>query len=234
MDVVYPLAKGSKWDDTELRFSLRSLELFFPRATRVIVIGHKPAWLNDTVHHIHSDNRGENREMRIMHKIALACNLPDITREFLLMNDDHFFLKSFITLPFFSDTSLKEKVAYHSGQIYKKSVQNTLQWLTAKGLKTGHFDMHCPIVYDAAKFLEIYKLIDHGTAYGFIIKSLYCNYWKVQPEYAPDLKIDRRLPLDELRRLIRGRAFFSMGDGAVPAIGELLRQLYPFKSKWEI
>lgn len=234
VDVVYPLNKGSLWDDNELRYSLRSLEIFFPRVWNVFIIGHRPEWLKGVVH-IASDNEGRSRDMRIMNKAFQACRDPRVSKTFLFMNDDHFFLKPFLQFPFLHGGSLETKLNYSKPGAYTGAIGNTVALLQELGRKQiKHFDIHCPIEYDKGKFLELLKVIEPDIKNGYIIKSLYCGYHNIEGEFSTDLKLNRPLLTDQFRREIRGRSWFSMGDGATETIGQLMRELYPMKSKWEI
>ena len=65
IDIVYPLGTGSKWQDSELRFSLRSIEKNFIDKGTVWVIGHKPDWLINARHIPMPDKHKHNKDANI-------------------------------------------------------------------------------------------------------------------------------------------------------------------------
>lgn len=225
---------GSLWDNTELRYSLRSLEKFGPNIERVFIVGVCPAWLKDVIH-IPSDNPGASRDMRIMNKVFLACDDKRMGESFLFMNDDHFLLKPFRPERFFFDTTLKEKIAYMGEGAYKRAVINTRKLLIANGKAAKHFDVHCPIAYNTRLFKKLRPHIDPSISGGYLIKSLYCNMYGIEGEFMPDLKVKHRQTLNNWEHALRGREWFSIGDGAIEGeTGNVLQSLYPEKSRWEI
>jgi hypothetical protein len=101
-DAVYILGKGSIWNDTELKYSLRSLGSYCYNIDNVYLVGERPSFLNGRIIHVPANDLigKEWKEYNIMRKIYAACKLRSLSKEFLFLNDDHFLLKSFSSLPF--------------------------------------------------------------------------------------------------------------------------------------
>jgi hypothetical protein len=70
--------------------------------------------------------------------------------------------------------------------------------------------------------------------WGYCIKTIYCEINGVTaPEYS-DLKINEVYTADQIRKLITGRPWFSIGDRAREGgLLKVLQELYPHKSKYE-
>lgn len=238
MDIVIPLGSGSGWDNNELRFALRSIEMHIADRGKIFIIGHRPEWIKNIVHIPAKDQPGlVNKERNIMQKISLACKHPAISQEFVFMNDDHFLLQPLtFPMPYYYHQSLNSSVVKRtSGDGYSQSMRNTMEVLQKGGLTTYNFDIHCPIVYDKTKFLKVMKCVDWSAAYGYVIKSLYCNALRLPGTVDMDLKIRHRCNCFELEALTYGRRVFSIDDGAVG--GELttfLFYLFPNKSRFEV
>ena len=47
IDVVIPLGTGSRWQDNELRYCLRSIEKNLSGVNEVVIVGEKPKWLTN-------------------------------------------------------------------------------------------------------------------------------------------------------------------------------------------
>lgn len=241
MDIVIPYIASR---NNEIRYALRSVDLYFKSVGRIWIIGDLPMHgtgpnlkpIFKAVNQIITENTGNSREHRIFNKISTACNISEVSNEFLMMNDDHFFLKPIDIVPFWFDSSLEETAAYRRYQDgYTKSLKNTQRYLSSNGLPTYHFDIHAPIVYNKKRFLELNESVDWATPFGFTIKSLYCNSKQgVRGEYLPDYKINQGDDIEQMKRGITGRPVFSTGDKAFPRVKRLLDELYPNPSRWEI
>src|SRR4051812_2193913 len=93
VDVVYPFGKGSLWKNNELRYSLRSLEENCIGVKNVFVIGQNPEFLSDKVIHVPYQDIYTNKSRNIMSKIHWICNDRRVSDNFVMLNDDYFFLQ---------------------------------------------------------------------------------------------------------------------------------------------
>lgn len=231
--IIIPLGTGSRWNNTELRFALRSIEKHLTEYGDVFIIGEYPSWLQNCIHIPATDiEQTWAKERNIFNKIMLACEDPRVTDDFMFMNDDHFLLQDYVAnqFPFYYDGLLSEKLTVTD---YKHTVKNTHEWFL--GAPVDYLDIHCPILYNKKKFEWCVPMADWSKPYGYCIKSVYTyiNGFVGSPR-CPDLKINQPLPYAEIIKLIAGRPWFSIGDAARQGdMLQVLEDLYSVKSKYE-
>lgn len=257
IDLVYVLNRGSRWEDNELRFSLRSVHKHLANVGQVFVVGDKPRfdhWVKDfpafhaahldptraqVLHHVPYSDRHANKERNIYEKVLYACSMQMISSPFLFMNDDHFLLADFDadTFPDFHKADLSSAAsqlpAYH---LYRQTLERTRETLVDLGLPTVNFDSHCPIRYDAARFARVMPQYDWSHPRAFAVKSLYANSLRLAGVPERDGKFGF-VPTDQamLREYIKDRKYFSVGDHAVnQELATFLLALYPEPSPWEV
>ena len=104
MPVLYPLctgAKGSLYNDIEIRLSLRSLDKYGCNVGDICIVGKVVDWLKG-VEFIEflDDKRHEYRDRNIWLKCLQGFTFSD---SYLFMNDDHFMLREFdaVTFPYY-------------------------------------------------------------------------------------------------------------------------------------
>jgi hypothetical protein len=225
MDIMYPLGNGSKYNDDELRYSLRSVEKHLKGYDRVFIVGRLPGWLKkETVVHIKVDDVGRKHES-IYLKILAAID-AGISPVFQFWNDDHFLLQDLEAseLPYFYDNTVEYWANKSTGR-YKASCEAT--W---RGL---YFDVHTPINYTAKDFISAFWLIDWSDG-DPLIKSTYGNACFVHGRPISDLKINGTYTVEQIKAMIHGRMFFSIGNYSLyPEMRKVLNELYPNKSKYE-
>ncbi len=237
IDIVYPIGNGSRWDNNELRYSLRSVQKYLSNVGRVHIVGELPDFIH-AVNYIPFQDIHRWKETRIALKILKACQADYIGENFLFMNDDHFLLRPFDAeaFPYF----MKETIATTAqnrrfNDAYRKSLVNSYMALTKNNFLTHNFDVHCPIIYNKKQFSAMMAMYDWDeTNYSFIIKSMYCNTFGIPGVPCSDLKINNPLDHCQLTDIIRGREFFSIGDRAVNSdLLMLMENLYPEPSIYE-
>lgn len=182
IDVVYPIGKKSYWNDQELRFSLRSVEMYLSNVRNVWIVGRVPEGITN-VNHIPAQDPDHIPDINIMHKVLKACEHPEISDTFLFMNDDHYILQPFQAdkFPDFYFGSLEDYTKRRAADGYGNRARNTLNHLKAKGLQTKYFDVHYPILYTKQGFIDhVVNQVDIKKPHGFILKSLYGNGMKLE------------------------------------------------------
>lgn len=238
IDVVYVLGHGSTWADNELRYSLRSLELFVEDLGQVFVVGSRPKWLTGVVH-LPYDDKYTCKERNIMEKVAYACGHPDLTQRFLHVHDDHFTLARARgkDLPNWCGSSLERlamavKVTNH----WRDAVVNTNRVLVERGFDNRNFDLHFPIVFDKDLYPKVMDEYDwRGTPRGFVVKSLYANTLQLPWVQIGDVKLMGRFTLEQLVDKLRGRPWFSVSNSCLNlTMKELFQHLYPTPSRYEL
>ena len=231
MDILIPYI-NSTWAGTELKYALRSIEKHV-QFGRVFIIGDKPDWLCNVTHIPFKDNPNiESKERNIMQKIMVGF---EHTEEVYFMNDDHFILQK---------TDIENYPYYRGGSLvynkdtsgaYRKSVNNTIEVLKQMNKDTWNFDIHTPIIYNKQLFTEAMSSVDWRKPNGYVIKSLYCNYFGIEGMPHIDLKISMQVPFHRLRKTVEGQDIFSIGDRAIGLPMKKLLDLYfSEKSKFEL
>lgn len=188
MDIIYPLGTGSLAKNFELRMSLRSVEKYLSGFNNVYIIGEYPEWLQGAIH-IPFTEGSTVPDFNIMQKISKACELPEVSDDFLFMNDDHYILSPFDikTFPYYCMGTLEAEYRTRPDG-YGRRARSSMDYLKEKGLPTKHFDIHYPIIYNKSLFL---KYVTNGPDWEkgkFIIKSLYANSLKIEGEETKDFK----------------------------------------------
>lgn len=238
MDLFFPLSESHN-DHIELKYCLRSVQKYLSDVGKVFVVGANPSWIKDIEHSPFPDVEGARyRENNIFHKTKAGCLIPEMSDDFLFMNDDIFLLTGFKAsqYPNLYSGNLHETMrSRHVRDPYQQTVIQTMSFLMSMRLTTNDYDIHCPIIYNKAKYLKSVGSLKWDRAFGFCIKSLYGNMNKIGGTEYPDLKLRRMLMRDAIRKEIRGRDFFSTDERYVNNdLIDMLNSLYPKKSKWEL
>lgn len=234
MDVLYILGKGSPFNNEELKYSLRSLDRYGANIDRLILVGEKPDLLNySKVVHLPFNESGV-KDYRIASKILHACTTGTVTGDFLFCNDDFFFMKPFDcnSFPF-----------YHQGNLYRGNTSTgyadhlklTRDYLHDKGKPSLHFDVHCPIIYNAEKFISLTDTWLHSReTIGMVVKSCYANMLEITGNLYSDVKL-KELKSEMDFYLITKNESFSIYDQAwKKGVEGYLMKEFQKKSRWEI
>jgi hypothetical protein len=182
IDIVIPLGKGSVWDNNELRLSLRSIEKYLTGYRSIYIVGEYPEWLQNCIH-VPINDTEKISDKNIMHKIAAACLLHEVSETFIMFNDDHYLLSPYHApgFPYYYHKNLTDYITQRRGDIYAIRATNTLNHLKANNLPAKFFDCHTPILYNKQAFLGIVNSADwDNSRQGYIIKSLYANSLSIE------------------------------------------------------
>lgn len=235
-DILIPLGIGSTHDNLELRMCLRSIQKHLTGVGSVVIVGESPDWLQNVIHVSCRDMPGlPEKDRNIYRKIIEGCK--SVSDNFLFMNDDHFLLTAYHTGEFPDYHSGDIDPSKHSDPSTKKQLLNTVNLLGADSL---FYDVHCPVVYNKEKFIKTFEGLP-WPSYGYAIKSVYCNsnltyYKSVNPFQCEDLKFRDPMSKGDIYKQLEKRKWFSIGDGTLRSgdMKEVLEELYPDKSKYEI
>ena len=245
MDILYVLGKGSKWDNNELRYSLRSIEKFGKNVGNIYVIGSDPGFLSDNVTLVKLEDCYRVKHKNILNKICEAIEYTNIGDEFLLSSDDHFYIKEtdFDNYPIYCKGMLPNGVKKKdNAKGYKKSLVSTRRLLEKHGYTYYNFSQHgnTHISKEAVKLADNLIEESYNTYNGVEPTCLLLNVlYKYKPfEFIKrsDLKIkDDITGLDDLKTHIGDREVFSIYDNAIDkGVAEYLQELFPNKSKYEL
>jgi hypothetical protein len=94
-DIVYLLGTGSRMENVELRFSLRSISRFAKNVNDVYVVGDIPDFLSNKVKTLSMPFKDEEplykrKHFNMLHRLNVARKHFNITKPFLVSSDDHF------------------------------------------------------------------------------------------------------------------------------------------------
>ncbi len=226
MDLVYICRKG---DNEELRYSLRSVVKNLPKS-RVWVVGHKPDWYSGNFIPVEDRSTKFNN---IRHALIEVCNTPEISDDFVFMNDDFFFIKPVKKIKNYNEGHLSDKIVKYrrieptSG--YLISLKKTMQYLKDRGIKNPiSYDIHVPMIFNKAKLLEIAYL-------PFQTRSIYGNLYQIASETITDVKrYHNGSCMTELSYYENEYPFISSEDKSFETLKkEILAEMFPDPSKYE-
>jgi hypothetical protein len=238
MDIVYVLGFGSQWKNNEIRYSLRSVQKHVQDYGNIYIVGECPKWLRGPgLIHIQHPDESNFVSVNTSRKYLRACSVGALSEYFAAMNDDFFFLKP---------TILKEYPNYYRGEImtdmerikkgpYFESMKNTHGQLTRRGFNTKHFGVHKPGIINKFMLPDIIKWFNWNVRFGLLTRSLYGNVLNVKAELTTDLKMKAVTNMENFRAQVKNRDLFSVGDAILsPEFTNVMNELYPEKSRWEI
>lgn len=237
IDLVYILGKGSTWQDNEIRYSLRSLQKNVSDIGKVFIVGEKPKFLNDQIIHIPHKDIYPNKARNIMAKVYRASGDSRISDNFMFWNDDYFALQQFSALnyPHYYKCDLRHSSHINRGE-YKLHCESTLKVLVENKLPYKNFDCHYPIIYNKEKMRAMIDSFNWDVKHGYVLRSMYCNFYGMPGEFKLDCKNNTPLPtLGVLNKVINGNHFLSIGDNSLNSVmRNFLASQFPLKSKYEI
>lgn len=246
-DLVY-IVKESE-SNADLKYSLRSI-CKFCEFNKVWIVGYKPKWIKD-VEYIPTKQSG-NKWENSMVNYAAACNCPEISDDFVLMNDDFFAIRQIIDWKVSTNKCLgtiDEKIQmlksrrmlsrWQSAFTFAKEL---LQKLECKN--QYNYETHLPIIINKANFKE---MLDMPVIKEFMQtdkvlhkRSVYKNLFQdpnIIPNKITDVKIELQKDLDSLALT---EDWISVYDYVVdnirryPKINKLLRSLFADKCRFEV
>ncbi len=206
IDGVCVLGQGSLWEDTELRYSLRSIQKHVRGIRDIYVVGFLPDFIKDVVHIPFGDEH-VCKETNIYRKVLRACQDPNISEDFFFFNDDHFMLEDCIAdqYQFYHKGDLRMMCrGLRAGNPYRAAVENTYIVLHKhNNLPTRNFDGHCPIIYNKKFMLDRITRYDWNGRISYVLKSLYANTKLIVGEKMADCKIGSNHTVEEIKEIIK-------------------------------
>lgn len=240
VDILLPLGTGSRHDNLELRYCLRSIEKHLKNVRKIFIVGEFPDWINDSREDIiylpcKDNTAGTQRAHNIYRKIMAGCEYSGMSDNFLFMNDDHFLFKDFEAseFPFYHRGPIEPNRIGNEAQ--RVQMENTVMALLSQYEETNDYDVHAPMLFNKDRFQYAFSGLEWQD-YGFGIKSIYGNIWAKESVLIEDLKFSEAAMKESIYRALEGREFFSIGDKVLRGGGMqmVLHELYPEKSKYEV
>lgn len=190
LDIVYICRPGD--DNEELRHSLRSLKNL-PHG-KVWIVGEAPAWVRNV--ELIRVLRGRDKQASALANLVAACQHPDISDPFVVMNDDFYILEPIPEIPTMHMGDLDQVIADHRpGTAYRNAMQKTRDRIVEIFAKEGidrplySYELHAPMVIDKLGMLLALSLAT--DIHGVHNRTLYGNLMKRGGTYTPDVKVYR-------------------------------------------
>jgi len=239
MDILYILGKGSRWNNSEIRYSLRSLNKYGQNIRKVYVCGFDAGFFSDEITFIPCDDPYGFAHKNIMYKINHAIEHSDIGEEFLLSSDDHFIVRDtdFDNFPYYKKGELK--IAYAKNSTYWKSLGDTYKLLREEGLTTSMCNPHCNTHFSRTAWEETKSIRERAICYpyGCEINCIMGNWFRSKGKeltHYRDVKVKSFQNEEELLEQIGDNHCFSIYDSAIDCgIGKYLNKLFPSPCKYE-
>ena len=226
MDLVYICRAG---DNEELRYSIRSIEKNFP-GQKIWVAGYKPDWYDGPFISI-PDTSTKFKNIRLA--LNEVCKHPEVSEDFVFMNDDFFLIKPIKEWKNYDGGLLSDKIARYrqinSTSTYAIILKRTFDQLKRMGIrKPIDYDIHVPMVFNKAKLLEISYL-------QFQPRSLYGNIYQIASETITDVKrYASDSYMSQLSYTLNEYPFISTEDKSFNVVKEqVLGDMFPKPSKYE-
>lgn len=247
MDILYVLGKGSKWDNNELRYSLRSIEKFGKNVGKVYVVGYNPGFLSNEITYIECKDKWSSIDSHknILNCICTAIEKSDIDDEFLYSSDDHYYTKEtdFNNYPYYVKGILPNEICGEINRMcYNRSLYDTRELLNKYDYTYYNFSQHGNTHF-SRKAIELAKpLIEESYNIGFGCEPT-CIVLNVLYKHKPfnyieraDVKVNKDIEnIEGLKKVIKDREVFSIYDNAIDkGVSEYLQDLFPNKSKYEL
>jgi hypothetical protein len=228
MDYVYICRAGN---NEELRYSIRSVVLY-TNYRKIWVVGYKPDWYSGNYVHV-PDTGGKFHN--IVNCTKAITEVEEISDDFVLMNDDFFFLKHIGDMPVYHGGLLKDKANEYielGSRRYGNLLLRTYNNLVRQGIRNPiDYDIHLPMPMNKHKLKESIKR-------AYFPRSGYGNIHEIGGTYISDVKTysnksylnsksynfeDSKLP------------FISTEDDSFQEVYDLiLKDMFPYPSKYEI
>lgn len=240
MDLVYALGTGSNWNNNELRFSLRSVAKNLKGYGHIYIVGENPGFITGTgITHIpYPDEYHGNADGNIIRKVLRACQIKELSDDFIFMNDDNYFNKPMHVAdiyPFHKGNMNQIDPNVFKG-VWGIRLGNTRAVLGAKKIVPLHFDHHAPILFNKQKFTELYPLFDYASLPGLTIKSVYgsVHYPKAPVMNGEKVAIFKQYKLADIKIFLQNALYVANNDlGLNHSFKYWLVMNFPVPSPWE-
>ncbi|HRH68805.1 MAG TPA: hypothetical protein PLB89_04790 [Flavobacteriales bacterium] len=190
MTFLYLLGTDSKWENNELRYSLRSI-CRHVQHDQVIVVGERPSWLRNVTHIAVPDVYPTPVGCQL-HKLLQACSDPAVPDRFTLMNDDFLFLEDHaIPLATYIRGTIEQRISDgpRFEAFYYELMIKALHQLRKLGIAQPlDFDSHHPLPMIKSRVLAMAELFGgSGSVYQW--RTMYGNTNPVITTYQRDPKV---------------------------------------------
>ena len=179
MDFVYSCRSG---ENEELRYSIRSVVANCD-SPNIWVVGYKPKWyVGNFIPVKDTSTKFDN----INNAMSVIANAPEISENFVLMNDDFFILSKQDSIKNLRGGKLLDKFKEYRmltpSSSYTILIGETYKFLKSQGIPNPlDYDLHTPMIFNKTK---LQKTIE----YGLMARSVYGNLNKIKAIKSVDVK----------------------------------------------
>lgn len=228
LDIVYLVKDGIR--NEELRYSLRTVERNFPHRL-VWFYGGRPRGLKPD-HHVPITQNGSTKWENTGMMLRAVAENEELSRKFILFNDDFFIMKPIDKYPYYHYGSLVDQIkrieaAHHGGSAYTMKLKNTLVELLKNRKGIVNYELHVPFIFDREKLVELFEEYPAGLA----TRTMYGNVYKVGGKELVDPKLHSaahgKVP-DDPTFLSTDDAAFAFGQ-----VGREIRKKFQGPSRFE-
>lgn len=212
IDFVYPLGRGSRCGNLELRYSIRSVEKYAPMARKVAIAtwDKLPAFIDpgSVLQLKVSDMYGHQRTLNTLRKALAACSDDRLTPDIVWMNDDIILTMPHPEFPHAVKGVLGPSHSKKSGD-YFTACQHSVRYLKSKGIaEPRNFAAHRPLLLNRARFVELLTPV-MSMMRPVLWGSVYCNLARVAAVPMSDAKVHTP---DQFFATVEHAACVSLGD----------------------
>lgn len=246
VDAVYPLGKGSKLNNEEIRFSLRSLFMHGDNIGKVYIIGEAPKifeW-GERLIHIPYEDAPRRPYRNVWGKLRAIAGDERISERFIFLNDDFYLLRAFdaSNVPNFTQgvdlanrkvgtQTLETILMADITRPYDRVLKNTLNALRRLSLPTRIYATHQPVNFERSKIPAVCDTFaqELRLPYGLSFRCCYGNYYRL-----PHVTRPTRIIRQEFTPPNGPLAFASHDQVHEEVFMQGIRRLYPTPTPFEV
>lgn len=244
IDVVYKLGIGSRFEDKELRYSLRSLSNFKDLG-KVFIIGHKPNWINyeKLIHISCHDSYLSNKDANLINKLILACCDSRLSENFLNFSDDQVILKkidkAYFQTPKYDNNHLSNVLNQNRKlNRWQQRLKKTVDILRQRNYLYNCYEAHLPYLLNKHKYPEVLFRYDYGFDKGYVGNTLYFNTIKANGSNVREIdlcRLEKKYTESQIEILCKGKIILNYTEAATNEdLFMFLRKNFYDKSIYEI
>lgn len=222
MDYVYICRSG---ENEELRYSIRSI-VKNCNVNNVWLIGNKPSWYKGNYISVeYCGNKFQNN----VNCLKIIANNPEISDDFVLMNDDFFVIKPIDKVETYNGGLLQNKINKYVASFGMNEYARLLKHVNKALLKVNikvplDYDIHVPIVFNKKKLKSLSELT-------LAPRSVYGNIFEIGGKTIDDVKIYSTSEVLDFNKL--EIPFISTMDETFKVIEKQIKEMFPDKSDFE-
>lgn len=168
--------------ENRLRQIIRAIENECTGYNEIFIVGDKPDWLQGVVHIDFSNTESRKFFLKNQYKKLRAAALNTSLTENFYWIDANDNIPAFCAEePLRVSVSEKSNFFIKPNGYDKISYQHTKNIMSRRGFTEYNYFNCYPISLNKDKLKNTFDDIDFETAYGYCIKTLYCNFNRLKP-----------------------------------------------------